>query len=602
MISDTVNPQSSEPEISDAEWRIDRFVQRFEPSYRCLAMYAAMPLVLTPELLGYLRTEFLRGQVDWIGESDLLLSDLCRSVGYEQYVLLPDVRAVLLAELAAQYPDVLEKVAVLLIQYLRYLARTNRYFSPREQQAQAWAAMAFITQQRPQVAAEIAGEFERISTGLGEIAHAGSAHREMRRLAKIVQEIATQLQDYPGLVAYAKLVSRTLKSPQTIALEALQQDYRVGNQVLPPLFQFLLPAIPVIPDFPPLQQFEFEVLELARNRAPWRRPHKPLRRIRYEFTVATIAAPPIAQITIAPSETLSDQPTHKSSAIVIQRQTIKNWQYIQDLTPDLTLTLVKIPSGRFLMGAPDDEAESYSDEHPQHRVSVPECYFGKYPITQAQWRFVAELPKVDRDLDPDPAHFKGNNRPVEKVSWHSAIEFCQRLSQYTGQDYRLPSEAEWEYACRAGTTTPFSFGATIDAEIANYRAQNLTHEGKIYSGQYGFGRLGNFRTTTIPVGSLGVANHFGLYDMHGNVWEWCLDHWHDNYQDVPPTSHAWIDKYNNKPNARRLLRGGSWNFNPRYCRSAFRYRAAANYQNNDLGFRVVCSFCDEDATFTPTDQ
>jgi formylglycine-generating enzyme required for sulfatase activity len=159
----------------------------------------------------------------------------------------------------------------------------------------------------------------------------------------------------------------------------------------------------------------------------------------------------------------------------------------------------------------------FRKEKPQHQVTVQPFSMGKFQVTQVQWKAVATLTKVNRDLKPEPSKFKGDNRPVEQVSWYDAIEFCDRLSRKTGKPYRLPSEAEWEYACRAGTTTPFHFGETITSELANYNA-NYT---------YGAGVKGIYREQTTPVGSFGVANSFGLYDMHGQVWEWCADHWHD---------------------------------------------------------------------------
>jgi len=149
---------------------------------------------------------------------------------------------------------------------------------------------------------------------------------------------------------------------------------------------------------------------------------------------------------------------------------------------------------------------------------------GKYLITQAQWRVVTALPKVERGLKSDPSRFKGGHLTVECINWYEAVEFCARLARKTGRDYRLPSEAEWEYACRAGTTTPFHFGETITTDLANYRGTD--NEQYKWSGFYGRGSKGIYRNKTTDVGSFGVANAFGLYDMHGNVWEWCQDIWH----------------------------------------------------------------------------
>ncbi|MFM6908846.1 MAG: formylglycine-generating enzyme family protein, partial [Dolichospermum sp.] len=208
-------------------------------------------------------------------------------------------------------------------------------------------------------------------------------------------------------------------------------------------------------------------------------------------------------------------------------------------------------------------------------VTIKPFSMGKYPITQAQWQAVAALPQVNQELKPNPSRFKGANRPVEQVSWHDAVEFCARLSNYTKRPYRLPSEAEWEYACRAGTTTPFHFGETMTTDLANYNG-NYT---------YGDGSKGVYREETTEVGSFKIANEFGLYDMHGNVWEWCQDDWHNSYKGAPTDGSAWIS---NNTKSDKLLRGGSWSSLPVICPSAFRYYAAAGFVNQNRGFRVVC--------------
>ncbi|MBD1856152.1 formylglycine-generating enzyme family protein [Leptolyngbya sp. FACHB-1624] len=273
--------------------------------------------------------------------------------------------------------------------------------------------------------------------------------------------------------------------------------------------------------------------------------------------------------------------------LVIHRHLAQAWQFIEMLNEaEVVLEMVSIPGGSFLMGSPEDELERFSSESPQNSVTVDSFFIGKYPITQAQWRIVAEFEQVNRSLDSDPSRFKGDDRPVEKVSWHDAVEFCDRLSRFTGKAYRLPTEAEWEYACRAGTHTPFHFGETITTDLANYRGTDNKEFGR--SGSYGDGPTGIYREETIPVGSLGVANNFGLYDMHGNVWEWCQDHWHGNYEGAPPDGSAWID-LNADEDAARVLRGGSWLDDPWYCRSATRFNYDAGIRYSYVGFRVVCS-------------
>jgi formylglycine-generating enzyme required for sulfatase activity len=269
--------------------------------------------------------------------------------------------------------------------------------------------------------------------------------------------------------------------------------------------------------------------------------------------------------------------------LVIKKRPGQALQFIESLSDGVDLEMVKIPAGEFLMGSPDDELERMSWESPQHVVTVPEFFMGKYPITQAQWRSVAQRPQVERELNIDPADFKGDNLPVENVSWHDAVEFCQRLSILTDQSYRLPSEAEWEYACRSGTTTPFHFGETISTDLANYRGTDEEKYG--WSGSYGKGAKGVFRQATTAVDTF-TANPFGLYDMHGNVWEWCQDHWHDNYEGAPINGTAWLNENDNRSHS---LRGGSWNFDPLFCRSANRFYFISVIHYYDVGFRVVCN-------------
>ena len=172
--------------------------------------------------------------------------------------------------------------------------------------------------------------------------------------------------------------------------------------------------------------------------------------------------------------------------------------------------------------------------------------------------------------------------PVEQVSWYEAVEFCAQLSQHTGRNYRLPSEAEWEYACRATMKTPFHFGDTITTDVANYRGTDDKNLGR--SGSYGDGPKGKYRKKTTPVGQFDAANRFGLSDMHGNVWEWCLDHWHDNYNGAPDDGSVWTQGGDSD---RRVLRGGSWFNDPRVCRSASRFSLVPDDRNYLIGFRVI---------------
>lgn len=248
----------------------------------------------------------------------------------------------------------------------------------------------------------------------------------------------------------------------------------------------------------------------------------------------------------------------------------------------LPLRMMQIPAGSFLMGSPPEELERQEQEGPQHEVTLSRFFMAKYPVTQAQWRLVAKLPQIGRELlIPAPSSFKGALRPVECVSWYDAVEFCERLSVYTRRTYRLPSEAEWEYACRAGTATPFHFGETLSTDQANY---NGTDE---KCGAYGPGSRGDYRQGTTPVNYFGAANAYGLCDMHGNVWEWCQDHWHGNYEKAPTDGSAWIDE--DPEWVSHVIRGGSWVNLPRICRSACRCLNYPDYRYNSLGFRVCCA-------------
>jgi len=226
------------------------------------------------------------------------------------------------------------------------------------------------------------------------------------------------------------------------------------------------------------------------------------------------------------------------------------------------MELVWIPAGSFMMGSENGG----SDEKPVHWVTISEgFYMGKYEVTQAQWQTV---------MGNNPSNFKGHNLPVEQVSWDDAVSFLARLNaQGDGYTYRLPTEAEWEYACRAGTTTAFAFGDSLSSSQANFE------------GNYPYGGVAKdvYRKKTTPVGSF-QPNAFGLFDMHGNVWEWCLDWYHNSYAGAPTDGSAWlsggVQKY-------RVLRGGSLYSNAAFLRSAFRVSIAPFNRSHDIGFRVV---------------
>jgi eukaryotic-like serine/threonine-protein kinase len=238
--------------------------------------------------------------------------------------------------------------------------------------------------------------------------------------------------------------------------------------------------------------------------------------------------------------------------------------FIEDLGEDIKLEMVYVPAGSFTMGS-----EEHDSEKPRHEVNVPSFYMGKYQVTQEQYL---------RIMGESPSKWQDAKLPVEQVSWNDAQVFCQKLNTKTGKKYRLPSEAEWEYACRANTNTPFYFGETISTELANYNGNYI----------YQSGTKGVYREQATSVGSF-PANAFGLHDMHGNVWEWCEDKWHENYQGAPTNGSAWVNGTSIDPQIKRILRGGSWYFNPSTCRSAIRNWWWESFRGNNFGFRIVCA-------------
>ncbi|MEG4232788.1 bifunctional serine/threonine-protein kinase/formylglycine-generating enzyme family protein [Microcoleus sp. Pol11C3] len=252
---------------------------------------------------------------------------------------------------------------------------------------------------------------------------------------------------------------------------------------------------------------------------------------------------------------------------ITNRQQRQAQFFRENLGSGAILDMVAIPGGRFVMGSPHTEVGRSDSEGPQRTVNISPFFMGKYPVTQEQWEVV---------MENNPSHIKGflksKQLPVEQVTWNAAVEFCQKISQKTGKIYRLPSEAEWEYACRAGTTTPFYFGETITPDLVNYDGNH----------PYGSAPKGLYRKQTTDVESFG-PNPFGLYDMHGTVWEWCSDRWHDNYNGAPTDGSSWETGTDNN----RVQRGGSWFNLAVKCRCAVRGKYSAGGRWRFGGFRVA---------------
>lgn len=235
----------------------------------------------------------------------------------------------------------------------------------------------------------------------------------------------------------------------------------------------------------------------------------------------------------------------------------------KEFTNSIGMKFVWIKPGSFMMGSPKEEKERFPNET-QHKVTLTKgFYMGVYAVTQEQWQQI---------MGNNPSFFKGEkNHPVDSVSWDDCQEFIKKLRAKDKKQYRLPSEAEWEYSCRAGTKTPFHFGETISTDQANYNGNTI----------YGDGKKGVYRKTTMPVGSF-PANAWGLHDMHGNVYQWCQD-WYGDYPKNDVT-----DPQGPEKGQYRVLRGGSWGGGPLSCRSACRVRYEPGLRGSSGGGLRLC--------------
>ncbi|REJ39410.1 MAG: hypothetical protein DWQ54_21800 [Microcystis flos-aquae TF09] len=509
-----------------AESRLRLFEKENEPNTRELAKRAAFPLSLSPNLLYYLRQhQDKNNQASWYAIADILLSSLVRKIDRELYEMSPDVRKLLLEKLT---PEELKSLAYQLQTYIQEQIG-DRCSKSVYWQNQQWLALAYL---KP---SQAVNEIRQV------LAEAIKNNNRVRlvRLTALLENISAALADYEPLLLLNKPIAAYSRGDLNHVGNVLQLSSEDEGTLQKRLIDKVAAIVPYNENL-------------------------------FLFTAETVLVNKKGQ--------------------VIERKPVKAYFYDENL-PEVGkrkkaqnyIRMMYIPQGEFWMGTEDEEIErlvkkygwdGYRRERPQRLVKVPAFYMSQTPITQAQWRAVAATAKIDINLKTNPSRFKGDGLPVERVDWYQATEFCQRLSRETKREYRLPSEAEWEYACRAGTTTAFHFGETITADLANYRATET----------YADEPTGEYRQQTTPVGQF-PPNAFGLYDMHGNVWEWCADTWHDNYDGAPRDGSVWIE---NGADNRSPLRGGSWFFNPLFCRSAFRLIYDCRGFVNSFGFRVVC--------------
>ena len=572
-------------QVSSAIQRIAAFRQRFGEGHFYLACHAALPLALTSDLLYCLWAEFQRDihgnglEIPWIAVADLLFSGLCEEVGYDLYEMEEAIQAELMHQLQT-HPDLGQErvqelagfVRVYMGQQLDALDMDMQDFA----KTQNYRALAYT---QPAEAAH------NIAIALSQLRPEDTT--EWIRMATLLGTLAKPLSEYKDLVTYGAAMADFCRGNQSEATTKFRQVLDKVNQL----------QVTGVTLQAPIKRVSSAPLDRLLPRRLSRRQFIQIA----TFTGAGIGVTSLlgqallrsnsdssgssSPVTASPSATASQKPTltaFEFTVITVDRtgkqinqQMGKAQSFKENLGNQVALEMVMLPSGDFQMGSPSDELQRDSSESPQHSVSIKPFFMGKYAITQAQWKAVAALPNVNEDLSSDPSSFKGDNRPVEQISWDQAVEFCDRLSKHTGRAYRLPSEAEWEYACRARTTTPFHFGETIATDLANYNGTST----------YDSEPKGTYRSQTTDVGSF-PPNSFGLYDMHGSVFEWCADYYHDSYKGAPTNGSAWVGS---SDRTYRLLRGGSWVSYPGLCRSASRVRGDPGYRFSDFGFRVVCS-------------
>ncbi len=585
------------PDLTEiAKEKVSRFTRQFGEPHRKLAYYAALPLILTPELLNYLRNHFLRGEVPWVAEADLLLSELCRPVGYEQFAFDPEVRAYLIGQMREQIGETaMEETARLLIRYVHQLSRTTPHLSRDSLQAEQWSAMVFLKEKREDAVIEITKAFrDHLLPAVDATAQLNQAipQTELARLVRITHELAAQLDEYPDLLRYASDVARLLAQPSglmDLAKSGRGSDtvVRVAGVELPDIESYYgSDRQPLGIENQPVFATPDGTLEEnthAQNvnshiKTIW---HKGRSKIKDMYDgYARRLMPDYLSDGLANS--ITQNPTIPKHFRDLFLTRMEDGSMVKDETQPGP-AMVWLPGGTFLMGSP--EGVGNNNERPQHEVTLGHYAVGQYPVTVGEFRrFVEETGYRTEAEQGDGAYVwdkkgewkktqvaswrnpyfeQADLNPVVCLSWNDAKAYCDWLSEKTGQAYSLLTEAKWEYACRAGSDARYGYG-----------------DDKAGLGDYAW-YSNNANSQTHPVGQK-KPNTWHLYDLHGNVWEWCADWYADDYYQ----QFASVDPIGPESGSGRIVRGGSWYQDSDYCRSAFRYYREPSLRLDSLGFRL----------------
>ncbi|MDF5712806.1 MAG: formylglycine-generating enzyme family protein [Rhizonema sp. NSF051] len=554
----------SKIKLEVAQRRIESLKKRFGTAHLYLAYHAAFPLALTPDLLYRLWANFqldIHGEIlgiPWIAVADLLLSSLCDEVGHELYEMNVVVRNILLNRL--QEDDKfgqkrINELSDFLLNYVRQQLQSDDPDIKDFALAQRWIALAYTRSN--QATRELASALKSAYS---------QDKADLIRLASLMETLAEPLgewEEFQPLLIYARGMGNFVGGNLEVAKNELGKVIGKGNEITVAGIELPIPEQIRAKNLSRRQVIQylgwggvgFGLVAIAGDSSM--PPQKP-----DSFSKNPDFLPQSVLLKTVQFEVVT---VDEQGSIRDRRFSQANF-FTENLGNGVTLDMVEIPGGTFVMGSPPGEEGGDSSERPQHSVTIQPFFMGKYTVTQEQYQAV---------MGNNPSNFKGAKKPVENVSWDQATKFCAKLSKSGRTTYRLPSEAEWEYACRAGTTTPFYFGPTITTALVNYDGNY----------PYGYAPKGEYREQTTNVGSF-PPNAFGLYDMHGNIWEWCLDIWHE-FSDGTLVDGKTLLAVNN--NQTQSLHGGSWNYDALYCRSAYRDRYARDGSYDLVGFRVVVS-------------